>query len=73
MHATSLRQAEQLTYVGSVTRMITHFVSEALPPGRLYKGTKESKILHSNSLLTMDSRGRLRCCSLLKFHLCDIL
>ena len=27
VHATSLGQAEQLTYVGSVTRMITHFVS----------------------------------------------
>ena len=29
VHATSLRQAEQLTYVGSITRMITHFVSRA--------------------------------------------
>ena len=29
VHATSLRQAEQLTYVGSVTTMITHFVSRA--------------------------------------------
>ena len=27
VHATSLGQAEQLTYVGSITRMITHFVS----------------------------------------------
>ena len=29
VHATSLRQAEQLTLVGSVTTMITHFVSRA--------------------------------------------
>ena len=29
VHATSLRQAEQLTYVGRVTRMITHFDSRA--------------------------------------------
>ena len=29
VHATSLRQAEQSTYLGSVTRMITHFVSRA--------------------------------------------
>ena len=27
VHATSLRQAEQLTYVGSITRMITHGIS----------------------------------------------
>ena len=45
VHATSLRQAEQLTYVGSVTRIISHFVSRSQPPGRLYKGTMESKIL----------------------------
>ena len=45
VHATSLRQTEQMTYVGSVTTMITHLVSRAWPPGRSYKGTKESKIL----------------------------